>query len=511
MDDNFAKLFEIESLEELELLDKTEILKRVRFLQASNTLLQQDISSMSKQVTEMKSVLGLELQERLFLEQRYLTIRNEFYGASSERRKKDRERTQEELKGKPKPKVQLPSLRYPKLDLAISRLDFEEPPTCSCCQATMSKMNQVESAEYIEVITRKFFVKRQEREKYRCSKCHGDIQTTPAPRRLIEGGSYSSDFAVEVAIGKYADHLPMERQAVQMRRQGLVGIDSNTLIEQSHHLADLMRGVYRSLGEEVKTAEVLYADETSWRMLEGHPKKSWYLWGFFTPYSAFYKPKESRSKEMANEVLSQCKAKYLIVDGYTGYHSPSKEAGITICNCWAHARRKFIQAESAFPEASEMIDLIGELYNTERDIADDEKRREIRNHKSKEIINRIRDWLYQHRALPKSSLGKAISYTEKYWEGLTRFLEHPQIALDNNLSERSLRGPVLGRKNAYGSHSQKGAETSAILYSICESCKLNLIDPHEYLKYAVRTKLAGEAPKTPQLYRIEQMNGTLLH
>ena len=132
--------------------------------------------------------------------------------------------------------------------------------------------------------------------------------------------------------------------------------------------------------------------------------------------------------------------------------------------------------------------------------------KKIEDIKSKDKIDQIRDWLYDHHALPKSALGKAIAYTEKLWTGLTVFLEDAHVPLDNNLSERSLRGPVLGRKNYYGNHSLRGAQTSSMLYSICESCKLNNISPYTYMQYAVKMLLGGFRAFTPAKYAAEYRN-----
>lgn len=498
------------SLDQLESLSKEELIQHIRFYQAANSLYRKHNQELQQKYDEaIAKILG-EIQSRMALEDHLTIMRQEFFGASSEKRKKDTEEKSKQIdfecstqnKNARKAKIQLPSLRFPKLDLVVTRVDFEQAPSCSCCNEQMSKMNQVESSELIEVVTRKFFVNRIEREKYRCSHCHGSIETAPNVPKLAEGGSYSPGFAVEVAVAKYADHMPIERQVKQMHRQGLEGIQENTLIEQTHHLADCVRPIYRLIRRELEEAKILQADETTWRMLEGHPKQSWYLWGFFTGNAAYYCAKESRSSEMANDVLSRCRAKYLVVDGYTAYHSPSKAAGIKIANCWAHARRRFVQAEQNFKsEVQPILDWIAELYEIEKRAQTDEERFNLRQTESKLILDKIREWMFAQQYLPKSSFGKAIDYLKEYWQGLLVFLEDPDIPLDNNLSERSLRGPVLGRKNFYGNHSQKGAETSAILYSICESAKLCGVDPYEYLNYAVREQLRGHQAATPSQYK----------
>jgi len=501
MHDDLKHLFEIEPFEELEGLSKAELIKRVRFLKAGNELFQETILDLKRRIEQLKTLFGMEEQERLKIAENYFLVRNELYGASSERRKKDIEEEKERQTKEGRPKVQKPSLRFPKLDMVVSRLDFEKQPQCPCCQSQMVKMRQVESSEHVEVVTRRFFVKRLEREKYRCPTCHGSIQTAPLPMRLNQGGAYSDDFAVEATVGKYADHLPMERQVKQMHRQGLAGIDGKTLIEQTHHLAEALRPVYRAILGEVQQARVLQSDETPWRMLEGHPKEKWWLWGFFTKTAAFYKAVESRSGETPNRILEQSNAEYLVVDGYTGYNAGTKQNDIKIVHCWAHARRKFYKAQLAgSKEADYVLDKIAELYRLEKGVDDNDQRHRLRQNESKQVIVQIRDWIYTSSALPSSSLGKATDYLKKYWEGLTRFLEDPELPLDNNLSERELRGPVLGRKNFYGNHSQRGAETSAILYSICESCKLNRVDPHQYLKDAIRRHLINLPPVTPKRF-----------
>lgn len=175
---------------------------------------------------------------------------------------------------------------------------------------------------------------------------------------------------------------------------------------------------------------------------------------------------------------------------------------MALAHCWAHVRRKFVEAEPHFPDpCREVLDLIGQIYAVEaetpmfqdpvdRDDALDHGRR-LRQERSRPVVAQIRDWAYAQkpRALPESSLGKAIGYMLGLWPGVTRFLDDARIPVDNNRTERGLRGVVLGRKNHYGSRSERGTEVAALLYSLLESAKLAGVEPKLYLHTALRTAL----------------------
>ena len=167
-------------------------------------------------------------------------------------------------------------------------------------------------------------------------------------------------------------------------------------------------------------------------------------------------------------------------------------------------RRKYVEAEPRYPgPCRAVLDLIGRLYAIEAQVpalspgATAEERAAtrtlracLRAEQSREIVGEIRAWALGQRVLPESSLGKAITYMLALWVGLTRFLNDPRIPIDNNHTERGLRGVVLGRKNHYGSRSQRGTEVAALFYSLIESGKLCGVDPKAYLLQAVHAALA---------------------
>lgn len=449
---------------------------------------------------DLRNQLGIKGSQILTLNEKVVLIQHELFGVSSERRKKEilaGEKTQ-----KLGPKIQMPSLRYQALDLVESRFDFKEAPSCPCCSHGMEKMNQVEQSEEVDLIPKKFFVRRILREKYRCSYCHGSILTAPGPGKLVEGGSYSIPFALDVAEQKYLHHLPIERIKKQYQNLGLQEIEGPTLIEQTHHVADRMRKVARAIRGEILESSVLHADETTWRMLEGHPKRSWFLWCFGSAAGIYYRPAVDRSGDNAERFLKEARSKFLMVDGYSGYSSAKREvnSSIQLVHCWAHVRRKLIDAERVDHRATQAIQWIDELFKIDRYAQSYEDRQTARETRGRPVIHKIREWANQQTYLPSSTLGKAIEYMVKYWEGLILFLDYPEVPLDNNFAERAMRGAVLGRKNFYGNHSPRGADTSAVLYTIIETCKLLKINPHKYMHYVITTENENKLPMTPLQY-----------
>ena len=169
-----------------------------------------------------------------------------------------------------------------------------------------------------------------------------------------------------------------------------------------------------------------------------------------------------------------------------------------LAHCWAHVRRKFVEAQEVAPgPCGEVLDLIGELYAVERDCASDDERSRARAERSRDIVKRVQAWALEQKALPQSPLGKAIAYMGDLWPGLLRFIDEPRLALDNNATERALRGVVLGRKNHYGSRSERGTEVAALLCSVIESAKLAGVEPHAYLSRSVRAAIRTEPVVLP--------------
>ena len=381
-----------------------------------------------------------------------------------------------------------------------------EDRKCDACGGELSEwVGEFEESEEITIIEREPIIVRNKRQKYRC-KCNGCVKTAPPPPKLIEGGRYSIEFAVEVAADKYLFHAPLERQARKFIGEGLIVL-SQTLWDQVRALSQAALPTYQAIRNEIIQEEVIHADETPWHLLDKRRSggKKWYVWEIVSQSLAYFEIHDSRSQEAAAHLLAGFQGT-VMADGYTVYQdlartllqgrldAPDATGGFEVANCWAHGRRGFVECEVNFPtECKQILDLIAELYMVEREVPfglDDAEilaaRASLRAEKSAAIIDRIKKWCGATPALPQSGLGKAIAYLTNQWVGLTRFLQNPRIALDNNLGERTLRGSVLGRKNFYGSKSRRGTETAAIMYTLFESAKLSGVNPKAYVAELVR-------------------------
>ncbi len=233
--------------------------------------------------------------------------------------------------------------------------------------------------------------------------------------------------------------------------------------------------------------------------------KAWYAWAAAAPNAVHYTIAAGRSADVADSVLTAYGG-IVMADGYEVYESLRKRRSepYTLANCWVHVRRKFVQIESFYPQQTEKIlALIGELYEIEaRALIGPpetllELLRALRDVESRAVVKKISEWAMTTDALPQSTLGQALAYMGNCWKGLVRFLDDPRIPLDNNATERALRGPVVGRKNHYGSRSRRGTEIAALYYTLIESAKLNGLDPRKYLRHATEAAMKREPVLLP--------------
>jgi transposase len=357
---------------------------------------------------------------------------------------------------------------------------------------------QTEDAEEVDVVERSYRIVRHRRQKYRC-RCGGCVETALGPPKLVPGGRYSVDFAVSVAVAKYVDHLPLARQVRQLARAGLT-FDTQTLWDQLLAAKRHLVPTYEALHARVLASPVVGADETTWPLLEKGGGKRWYAWSVASEEAVFYRIDPSRSARAAGEILRDYRG-VVVADGYGAYATLARErgaGGFTLAHCWAHVRRKLVEAEAAYPQAGEALEAIAQLYAIEAELlgAAPEARLAARRERSKPLVEGLRVWLDGVRALPESSLGKAIAYADGLWPGLVRFLDDPAIPIDNNATERALRGVVLGRKNHYGSKSLRGTQVAALFYSLVESAKLVGVEPTAYLAEATRRAIANPGTVT---------------
>ena len=387
----------------------------------------------------------------------------------------------------------------------------ESERTCPVCHGELEAMGeQVEESEEITVVEASYQVVTHRRQKYRC-RCNAAVVTAPGSEKLIPGGRYSPEFAVHVAEAKYLDHLPLERQVRAMARKGL-DTDSATLWDQEYALYRHLVPTYDAICRRVLQAEVAFIDETHWLMADHEGNHRYWTWCVASEDAVAYRIRDRRSREAAETVLAGFSG-VLMSDGYAVYQAVARGSpGITPVHCWAHVRRKFVEAESSYPlECRRAIDLIGRLYEVEREVprlprgAPGDAHRDalalrgkLRSERSRPIVDELREWAYATKptTLPQGGLGKALDYMLSLWPGLTVFLSDPRVPLDNNAAERELRGVVVGRKNHYGSRSDRGTKVAALLYTLFETAKLAGVDPHRYVLEATRRAIAAPGTVT---------------
>jgi transposase len=369
---------------------------------------------------------------------------------------------------------------------------------CPACGGELLEMGgQVETSERITTVKLTYQVEHHVRQKYRC-RCNGAVVTAPGPAQVLPGSRYAPEFGIGVAVAKYTDHLPLERQVRMMAREGLTA-ESQTLWDQLNAIARHLEPTYEALGRRALAASVINVDETRWPMMKSTLPAKGTVWTVRAPTVSFYRILPGKSADEGRQVLNGYHGT-VVADGFAVYEVLARDGpAFTLAHCWSHAKRKYEEIAEHWPVAcAEIGALIGALYAIERlvpgpfpgDAATQTLRRQLRQERSRPILDQIWQWATVQVGLPRSDFGKAVRYMLERWAGLTRFVDDPCVPLDNNAAERALRGPVVGRKNHYGSRSLRGTQVAALFYTLCETAKLAGIDPHAYLLHALYAAIA---------------------
>jgi len=477
-----------------------------KILDRENAKLVEQNRALQTRLMRLEGTDAATLQARLMeLEQQLKNARQQAFGDSSEQRDKPAAdaptptpRPKQKGHG-PRPQPDLPIIE------TVHTLDQADRDNCAKCGGHMKEWKDgFEESEEIDVIERRVILRKHKRQKYVCG-CGEAIETALGPQKLVPGGRFSIDFAIEVAIDKYADHIPLERQVRRFEREGL-DVTSQSLFDQVHAVATACEPVAAAIHAYLLSKPLVHADETHWKLLDGNKEreqKRWQAWDLAAPDATSYTILPSRSAESAKKVLRDY-AGIVMCDDYAAYDA-LKAQGVVLAHCWAHARRKFIECEGAAPQAllDEILGLIRKLYDIESTAPPGdtpealELRSKCRKEESRPAVLAIRDWALTQHPLPRSSLARAIAYMTKNWIELTRFLDDARIPLDNNPAERALRGLVIGRKVHYGSKSERGIKVAATLYTVLETAKLNGLDPRAWLRAALKAHLDGTGPYLP--------------
>ena len=373
---------------------------------------------------------------------------------------------------------------------------------CPDCGGELKHLGE-DISEILELEPVRFKVIRHVRPKLACAGCDTIVQA-PAPTRPIERGMAGPGLLAHVVVGKYADHVPLYRQAEIYAREG-VELDRTLLAQWVGNVNALLSPLTDALRAHVFAADVVHADDTTLPVLApGLGKtKTGRLWtyvrderpaaGEAAPAVWFaYSP--DRRGEHPQQHLANFRG-ILQADGYAGFSKLYDGGQVLEAACWAHARRKFIDLHELHksPLAAHAIERIGALYAIEQEIhgRPPNERRAVRQERSKPLLDAMKRWLEQTLSplSHKSEMAKAIRYALGRWEALARYCDDGRIAIDNNAAERALRCVAVGRKNYLFAGSDVGGERAAAMYSLLGSAKLNGHNPEAFLR-EVLTRIA---------------------
>ncbi|MEE3154502.1 MAG: IS66 family transposase [Pseudomonadota bacterium] len=377
---------------------------------------------------------------------------------------------------------------------------------CPCCGGALHQIGE-DVAERLDVVPITFRVLVTRRPRYGCRSCESAVVQAPAPARIVEGGIPTEALIAQVLVAKYADHLPLYRQAQIYARQG-IQLDRSTLADWVGRAAWYLRPLRDHILKRLRRSERLFADETTAPVLDpgrGRTKTGqlWAYarddrpWGGGDPPMVAYVYAADRKGERAQAHLGDF-AGILQVDGYGGYAALARRRNeISLAFCWAHVRRKFYELADTSPVATEVLRRIASLYVIENEIRGNpaEQRRQVRDERSRIIVNDLHNYLdAQNRQVSaKSKLGEAIRYALTRWDGLSRFLDDGHVDLDSNVVERAIRPLAINRKNALFAGSDEGGDNWAVIATLIENCKIAGVNPHTWMTETL-TRLANGHP-----------------
>lgn len=357
----------------------------------------------------------------------------------------------------------------------------------------------VETSEQLDIIPQQVRVIQHQRVKYACPCCDHGIKVTPVPARIIPKGLLTEAALAWVATSKYQDSLPLYRQAALLGRFG-GDLSRNTLAGSMIKVGEAVQPIINLLRDHLLDAELVFGDETVIQVLKesGRAAQSKsYLWaqmnGTGPPVRLFgYAP--GRGGTHAELLYAGIReGAVLMSDGYEVYNGIAQSHRLIHLGCWAHARRYFVEAEAVLPKAArrpdqlatQFIAAMARLYAVEskskgKSVAE---RAQLRAAASRPVLAEIQQLLVTHRhsVTPGSLLGKALHYLEAQWPKLIRYVENGAWPIDNNPCENAIRPFVVGRRNWLFADTVAGANGSANIYSLIETCKANGVDPYRYL------------------------------
>ena len=370
-----------------------------------------------------------------------------------------------------------------------TRYELPDEQRVCACGGTLHEMG-VETCRELERVELTF-VHRIERVKYACRSCDEGVRVAPGPDRPFEKGLLGRGFLGHLIVERFGHHMPYHRLEKKYAGEGL-DVPRSTLERSAARCAERLAPLYDLLSEQVRCADVIFTDDTPVLIAQpsgGTGPKQGRVWIYLDRDGrTAYDFTDSRSQDGPLEWLKGFKG-YMHADAYPGYDAAYVPDGAIEVACWAHARRKFVEAERSEPDlAAEILSRIRDLYGIERAAKDaeltDHDRYQLRQEEAPPILEELRARLaaMETQALPKSPLGKAIGYAQRQWAALCRYTEDGRLEIDNNAAERGLRGFAVGRKNWLFFQREGGGRTAAILASLLATAKAAGVEPVTYFR-----------------------------
>lgn len=457
------------------------LLEEVTLLRQENVLLKEQIAWLKKQL------FGGGKSERMDAAQLLLKLE------ALEQQLASQTPTQQVTYERKKPqagKHEAPAERFK--DLPVEETIVVEPDEVQAAPHNFEQISTEETFE-VDIHPPRLFKRKIVRPKYR-RKAQPDQPpvVAPAPKRPITGSYVAAGLLAWIVLQKYVQHMPLYRQEKASAHWG-AQLSRKTMSDWVESVAEWLKPIYNYMRKELLESGYMQADETPVKFIDPDIKKGksgqGWLWAISRPGgNVVFDWRLTRRHGELTSLLRGYKG-LLQSDAYGAYQDYGKNDGVILLGCMAHARRKFHNAlQSAPRESALVLRLIGKLYAHEETSRQAQHNPAQRNELRQDEHRRLHKWLRivikisARRALPRSALGQACAYALKHWDALTRYLDHPEAEIDNNLMENAIRPSALGKKNFLFIGHPGAGQKSAIIYSIVVSCQRHGIDPLAYIK-----------------------------
>jgi transposase len=444
--------------------------------------------------TELKQKIA-ELKAKLRLREQQL------FGRKSEKGHNKQESAKSDVDGNKKRRGQQPGTKghgrrdYSHLPAKEEYFDIpKSEQCCPTCELPLDPFPGTEDSQQIEIEVRahrRIIKRKRYKPTCTCGVLPG-IVTAPPPPKLIPKGIHGISVWVTVLLDKFLSMRPTYRLLADLKTHGL-NMAQGTLTDGLKAITPLFVPIYDAIIAKNLEEDRWHADETRWLVfatIEGKVGYRWYMWVFLSPSAVVYIIDPSRSAKVPKAHFGTHSEGILVVDRYGAYKALVKGINIILAFCWAHVRRDFLRVANNWPQhvtwAMQWVDDIGNLYHLNKlrlhalDQPEDFVKRDHDLRDAVEQMAQKRDSQLEDKGIG-SACKKVLESLKNHWKGLTVFVDHPEVPMDNNKAEQKQRIPVLGRKNFYGSGAIWSGQLAAILFSIFQSLALWNINPRLWL------------------------------